>query len=401
MSLIYDKNNNKKTGGNQLTIDEIANQVSKWNYSIENVSTENKSIEVNKNKVLKKEDIQKENLRSLVDLLMKLEDCKIDSSQSNTQISKLYNLLKEKLNQDINKLNLRLLVKFLRFESDSKVNKLSTTIKGLFNAILEDVRDKLNKNLSKNGFTILEELFDEEIVIESRLKAILSSIQEKESINSKEYESKNKVQIATEIYLFVVLKNYDSVFFFRELSIFERVMSEYLADIERKQEYKYLLKDLPEILAKNEPKLKIRSLLLVYFRSHVLKLETDVSKLKDELYETTEANKVLSFKLKEKSAKIAQINLKINELQQKDLENIETINSLNAKLSSTIDRHEYETNKYDTHLQGLKTGIITGLQNNLKLDISNLTDLANELNPDDKRVLNMIINSINQKLNNL
>ena len=59
-------------------------------------------------------------------------------------------------------------------------------------------------------------------------------------------------------------------------------------------------------------------------------------------------------------------------------------------------RLEYITNMYEKQIQGLKTGLITGLQNMMEMELQGLTAFANTLPPERAEVLRMYIVNIQQ-----
>lgn len=82
----------------------------------------------------------------------------------------------------------------------------------------------------------------------------------------------------------------------------------------------------------------------------------------------------------------------------KETDKYRIIADLQAKLKRAEDRLEYETNKYEKQLQGLKTDLISKFQKDMQMELDGMTAIANRLKSEDSVSLSMYIANIKQLL---
>ncbi len=174
-------------------------------------------------------------------------------------------------------------------------------------------------------------------------------------------------------------------------------MAEHLAEFEPEEPSKYLHKLLPEALLDSNSKAKIRSFVYLYFTSHN-ELKKKVDSLSDRLSDSRSSVDKLSSEVKRLTEQGKEKDNTISQLTEQGKEKDNTITNLQAEIKETNNLLEYELNKCQKQLQGLKTGLISKLHRDMQMELDGITLIANRLKPEDSVSLSMYITNITQLL---
>jgi len=90
-----------------------------------------------------------------------------------------------------------------------------------------------------------------------------------------------------------------------------------------------------------------------------------------------------------------------SKLSEQAVDKDKLIAELRADLQKAQDRLEYIENKYERQLQGLKSGLVSKLQQDLKMELDGIESIAKRLKPEDSVSLSMSVSNMNQILNML
>lgn len=382
---------NKKTAVQTISIDEIINTVVNFDYNIDSTSSDDNQPQKKTKKSNSIAKIRKENLAKLLAIISNLKGAAVgEESTREFKIKALYELVKTKLNSDLYLFNIQIVAKFLQGYKSTEADKLDKSIISLFNVILEEVElSKIlpNYNLQSNLF------YDED-----KLKEIVKSAKS-EKLNDEDNTKSTKT--LSNIYLNTILKNRLQVDFYKQLFMVERVMAEHLAEFKQKDKSKYLLISLSEALSENDPKLKIRSCIYLYFTTYINELEEEVDSLSNKLSSSHISVEDLLSRVKSLTEQLKERDITLTQLTEQGNEKDETITNLQTELTTTSNRLEYEVNKYEIQLHNLKTGLIERLQSNIQMELDGLNDFANGLPQNDCDILRMYVTNIQQLLNTL
>ena len=371
-------NSNKKTVNKQpvqpVSIDEIISTVANFEYSIDSKSADNNQEQSKSKKQNSLAQIHKENLAKLLATINKLKGSVVsEESSREPKIKELYDLLKTKLGNDLYLFNVNIVVKFLQGYKSTNADKLDKSIRVLVDAISADVDGELKNLLPDNDYNLLTNLFNNET--EPNILQIIKSAASEKTNDEGNTGSK---KILSFIYTYVVLKNRSRSDFYKQLFIVERVLAEHLAEFEQEEPSKYLHKLLPEALLDSNPKAKIRSFVYLYFTNHN-ELKKKVDSLTDKLSDSYSSVYKLSREKTQLTEQGKEKDITITQLTEQGKEKDNTITNLQAELTEKMNRLEYEVNKYEKQLYGLRIGLVSNIQRHTKIVLEDITVIASRL----------------------
>lgn len=395
MSSITNKNTGNARSVQPVPIDEIINKVASYEYSDEIKTTGKYS---DQGKTTKPDSIalmHKDKLLKLLIIINKLKGAVLtDESSLQIKINELFQLLKNKLGNDLYLFSIGAIVKFLPPIKGTSAKKLDRSIETLFGEILTDVELELRNKLSNGEFIVLENVFVNDT--ESNLLQIIQSIESEKAIDNNAARSKN----ISLIYIYVVLKNRNRSDFYKHLLTVERVLAECLADLAPEEESKYLHNILPDTLLDSNPKTKIRSFVYLYCASYN-QLKQRVDFLSDKLKESRNHASILSGQVQQLTEQGKEKDRIISELKQLAEEKDETINKQQIKINERDGLLQYEINKYETQLKGLKNGLTSKFRRLTQTELEGITAISETLPQEQSTRLNLYILKINQILDTL
>ena len=371
-------NSNKKTVNKQpvqpVSIDEIISTVANFEYSIDSKSADNNQEQSKSKKQNSLAQIHKENLAKLLATINKLKGSVVsEESSREPKIKELYDLLKTKLGNDLYLFNVNIVVKFLQGYKSTNADKLDKSIRVLVDAISADVDGELKNLLPDNDYNLLTNLFNNET--EPNILQIIKSAASEKTNDEGNTGSK---KILSFIYTYVVLKNRSRSDFYKQLFIVERVLAEHLAEFEQEEPSKYLHKLLPEALLDSNPKAKIRSFVYLYFTNHN-ELKKKVDSLTDKLSDSYSSVYKLSREKTQLTEQGKEKDITITQLTEQGKEKYNTITNLQEELTEKMNRLEYEVNKYEKQLYGLRIGLVSNIQRHTKIVLEDITVIASRL----------------------
>ena len=381
----------------RVTIDEIISMVAKFEYSIDSKAEDKKLDQKKATKTKNVEQIQKENLAALLLTVIKLKDAVVSRDESRlSKIKEIYELLKIKLGNELYLLNLNIVVKFLQGYKNPSDNQLNPSIQILFDFLLKDIDGDLKNLLSEDSYSLLVDLVN--IDTEPNFLQIVKSVVS-EKANDDDIDVSKK--ILSLIYIYFVLTSLSRADFYKELLIVERVLAEHFTESESKETNIYLLKLLPEALIDNSPEKKIRSFVHLYLSAHNHELKKELVYLNENLdYYRSFSNK-LSDKVQQLNEQIDEKDKTIYQLIQERIEKDNSITNLLAELTETNNRLEYEVNKYEKQIQGLKNGLFSNIQRHTKIIMDDITIIASRLPQNEGNELRSWIDNLKEYFESL
>jgi hypothetical protein len=380
-----------------ISLDEIITTVAKFEYGIDSNSLEKYKDQNKTKKSYNLAQFKKEKLSTILQILdkLKFEDLSRDTNRE-LKIKELYDLLKSKLSSDLYLLNINTVIKYLHRCNDKKFDIENTIFKLLFDTILADVSDELHDLLPENDYNSLSDLFFNDTEVEFQ-KIIKSAVGLKKNDDG---NSKIKKDLSL-IYIYIVLKNRARYDFYKGLFIVERILAEHLAEIKSEESITYLHKILPESLLENNYKDKIRSFIYLYLTPHNNELKKNVESLTTKLNDNLGSVDMLSKEIIQFKEQAADNKTKLTQLTENVKEKDNMIASLKAEIIKKNDLLDFEVNKYERQLKGLRNGLMSKMKEDLQLEIEGITEITNRLQQQDQVTLRCYIRNITQLLDTL
>lgn len=359
------------TESKKNTIEDIINEVLNFDYNTsigKNISISNKVSKLEKivskinSKTINNEKEQKDSIKELLEVLQK------------------------KLGSDFYLFSVGFITSFLREQ-----NSINDLVKILFNNIQDEIKTELDKVLSGTDYSLASNIFngDEEKNIQELINVIYKS------------DIDNSQRNLANLYVYILLKYRTRKDFNKITYTIEYVFVEYFSSFVEKEKSDYVLNDFPNALLDKNPKNKIKSFAHLFLKSDITELTKNLNSVRQNLNESRDENSNLRSDLNALELEINEKILLVSSLREQIKSKNEMITSLEQKLQLETNRLEFEGNMYDNQIQDLRTAIVTGLQNDLALELNSLNDFSNGLQQNDSEILRMFIDNINQKLNNL
>lgn len=385
---------------------ELKNEKSKVLSKLDNKNTQSKNV-VNPNKV---NYIKTKNLKKLLEVVLQIDkaiyldnqDRQSISNEQKVVVPQLFELIKQKLGDDAYKFYIQFCCPLLNKKINKKDYNFELPILLFFNCILENISQYfLARNI--NFFDLEQKLAEElslTIDIECQIRDILSNAINNNSnignstqkIDTKNLESKEK--IITLIYLYLLLKYRGRIGFDKFSILVERVIVQGIIEFQNKDFNQLSIKILPEALISNHKNNELKKLSFLY-------------------YDTTNNNFALHSTNKELNNQLQTLKKDLSScyLQQKELENkndiqnkkFEVLNKeysiLKEELAKTKNRLEFEIEKYEKQIRGLKSGIYSKMKENLQIELNGIENIAKRLPDEFSQKLSLWVDNLYQILN--
>ena len=386
LDLKSENNEPKRTA----SIEEIISEVQDFNYNVDPTSIDKEQKESKKKGIKNLGQIRKENISKLLEIISKLNGAvESEKSSREAKIKNLYQLLRDKLGDDLYLFNVQLVAYFLQGFKRIQDIKLDVCIKNLFDIILLDIESQIIEFLPSKSETSL--FFDVD-----KLKELLRF----HAVSNNESHLSNNINfILLKFYVYLVLKNFTHSDFYRQLFKIELIFVEHISEFEQKEKNKYLLKLLPDSFLDSNPKAKVRSIVHFYFTSQIIELSGDLGTLTRKLSEIRIDNIALASQVKQLSEEGQVKDNSIVQLTKEGYEKDTNLIKLQGELKALSDRFDYEVNRADRQNQDLRSHIITQVQNNLRIELNDLNEFAKGLPPGESEILKMYLVNIKQVLN--
>lgn len=386
LDLKSENNEPKRTA----SIEEIISEVQDFNYNVDPTSIDKEQKESKKKGNKNLGQIRKENISKLLEIISKLNGAvESEKSSRDAKIKNLYQLLRDKLGDDLYLFNVQLVAYFLQGFKRIQDIKLDVCIKNFFDIILLDIESQIIEFLPSKSETSL--FFDVD-----KLKELLRF----HAVSNNESHLSNNINfVLSKFYVYLVLKNFTHSDFYRQLFKIELIFIEHISEFEQKEINKYLLKLLPDTFLDSNPKAKVRSIVHFYFTSQIIELSGDLGTLTRKLSEIRIDNITLASQVKQLSEEGQVKDNSIVQLTKEGHEKDTNLIKLQGELKALSDRFDYEVNRADRQNQDLRSHIITQVQNNLRIELNDLNEFANGLPPGESEILKMYLVNIKQALN--
>jgi hypothetical protein len=337
---------------------------------------------------------KKHNLEKLIATVAKIKGATIvDKSAHKANVRRLYKLITDKLGEDLYKFNIGISVKFLVGYKSRNADKLDRSVCFLFDNIIEYTSEKMKGWRIESEFSAINDAVDNlDLDFEFNLKQFIGQAVTKNCFGEK--PSATKEQLVATVYIALLLKNRFRTELDKMLLSVERAIADYLAGFEQKELGKYLHKTIPEALLDANPRIKVKQFVFLCFG--VVEAAFDIKKKNDKLIAELSDSRIRNGEL---IAEIEQLTESV-EIKEKAITEMDaTIVSLKEEFDKAADRLEYEVNKYEKQLSGLKSGLISKIKSDLRLELEGIGNLAGRLPRKEGDDLRLWVENIEQVLN--